>query len=187
MNGDYHPTLWRTARVLANRDRLDCLREVLAHPGASVEKVAEGAGIRENKASLCLRALQSRGLLRARRESRWVYYSADTDPLVPSAAPILSAMRRALAEQKDDEVFRALTAFTHPRRLVVLKTLQTHGSMSGDRLSVVTSISPPALRRHLLKLTSRRLVSVTEEGVCTLANAHCRLCDTFLALIAAGM
>ena len=55
------PTLWRTCRVLANPNRVRCLKAVLKCPGRSVEDVAAAVGLTEVKASLALRALQSRG------------------------------------------------------------------------------------------------------------------------------
>ncbi len=90
-----HPTLWRTCRTLANSRRLACLKAVFANPGSSVEAIAEAAHIPHAQASLCLRALQARGLIRAERQSRWVRYSPVPDSSVPSAAPILTALQRA--------------------------------------------------------------------------------------------
>ena len=121
-----HPTLWRSCRVLANSRRLACLKTVLAHPDLTVESVAERTGLPEDQASLCLRALQARGLLQARRQSRWVLYRPEPDPCVPVAAPLLGALRHALLDDRltEHEIRRSLTAFTHPRRLTILRHLQ---------------------------------------------------------------
>jgi len=180
---DYHPTLWRTCRVLANKQRLLCLKTVINTPQRSVGEVAEICSLPPHKVSMHLRALQSRGLLHASRQSRWVRYAPDPDPLVPCARPILYAMQIAFATLNENEVLRTLTAFTHPRRLAILYQLQTRPSISEDLLSVVTQISSPALWRHLKKLESRNLVAHS-EGTWSLHGAPPRLAHTFLTLIA---
>ena len=183
-NGDdYHPTLWRTCRVLANPHRLTCLKAVLDHPSRSVEEIAAATRLPPNKASMHLRALQSRGLLCALRHSRWVRYSPHPDPLVPCAAPILNAMRAALRAQPEAHILLTLTAFTHPRRLTLLRHLQLCELAFEDSLSTATQISLPALWRHLKKLEARSLILHTSDG--WRLNEHQeRLSDTFLTLIA---
>jgi DNA-binding transcriptional ArsR family regulator len=157
----YHPTLWRTCRVLANAGRVRCLKVVLGRPLSTVGEIARLAEVSETVASEHLRALQARGLIRARRESRWVRYSPDPDPLVKGARRLLAALRRALLVEDGTEsaVIRTLTAFTHPRRLEILRRLQRVESALPESLIVHTRISQPALSRHLGKLESRRLVA----------------------------
>ena len=161
------PTLWRTCRVLANEKRLSCLKAVLEQPGCSVGEIAERVSISEALASEILRALQARGLIRANRQSRWVYYSPKPDPLVVDAGPLFKALRRALlVEGKSErEIIHVLTAFTHPRRLEILRRLQkVPDGVSANDLSVFTRISLPALYRHLAKLTARGLVFCDDTG-----------------------
>lgn len=59
-------------------------------------------------------------------------------------------------------VLRTRTAFTHPRRLQILKAL-AGGEKDGEALRVATGISARALNRHLAKLTSRGVVVM--EGI----------------------
>jgi DNA-binding transcriptional ArsR family regulator len=160
----YHPTIWRTCRVLANPNRLHCLKAVLTTPGAAVGEIAALCGLPHNQACLSLRALQARGLIRPVRESRWVRYHPQADPLVPSAAPILCGISEALLAGKmpDDRVIRCLTAFTHPRRLTILALLHLHRGLPFTRLSRESDVSPAALARHLDKLRRRGLVEETE-------------------------
>lgn len=155
------PTLWRTCRMLANVYRIRCLKVVLENPGLCVGKIAEEMEVPDHHASLYLRALQARGLLRAHRKSRWVYYSAIPDPLVPSAEPIIHAMRSALLTERRSErdLLRDLTAFTHPRRLAILICLLGRGHATAEELTRATHISPPALSRHLKKLSARSLIA----------------------------
>ena len=182
-----HPTLWRTCRTPANRRRLACLKAVLAQPSRTVDELAEIAGLPKDQASLCLRALQARGLIRAERHSRWVRYSPLPDRSVPAAAPILDAMRRAFFDEKmaDPAILYALTAFTHPRRLAILHSLQFNGPQPVEKLSVATQVSPPALWRHLRKLKRRRLTDQTHDGW-QLAPGPTPLAQTMLNLIACG-
>ena len=182
------PTLWRTCRVLANEKRLSCLKAVLEQPGRSVGEISERVSISEALASEILRALQARGLIRANRQSRWVYYSPKPDPLVIDAGPMLKALSRALlVEGKSErEIIHVLTGFTHPRRLEILRRLQkVPDGASVDDLSASTRISLPALYRHLVKLTVRGLVSCDEDGW-RMTRCSGRLETTLLSLLAAG-
>lgn len=181
----YHPTIWRTCRVLANKRRLACLAAVLRHPGESVGVIAASAELPPDQASLCLRALQARGLLQASRENRWVRYFPWPDPLVPVAAPILAGVSQAVlkAGVSEKRFIRCMTAFTHPRRLVVLRCLQQNGPLPFTELARTSRISSTALFRHLKKLEERCLVRATEAGW-ALNPEHDSLADTFLKLIA---
>lgn len=183
---NYHPTLWRTCRVLANAKRISCLRAVLEQPGCTVGAIAVRVRICENQVSEHLRALQARGLIQANRRSRWVYYDPHPDSLVPSARPLLTAMRRVfLTGAKDVDIIHTLTAFTHPRRLEILHYLQKKGPASPDVIGALTKISQPALWRHLRKLALRRLVSCND---CLWRLNRCtgRLEKTLLSLLSSG-
>lgn len=182
---DLYPTIWRTCRVLSNQRRLACLRAVLLNPGDTVGELAHTAALPEDQASLCLRALQARGLLRARRESRWVHYYPLPDPLVPTAAPILAAMEKALLKEKlsETQLIRCLTAFTHPRRLTVLRVLLQNGPTPFMALARKCRISQTALSRHLRKLLERQMVLDGGQGW-TLDPDHTQLADLFLTLTA---
>ena len=185
--GSLNPTLWRTCRVLANEKRLLCLKAVLEQPGSSVGDIAERVCISEALASELLRALQARGLIQAKRQSRWVYYSPKPDPLVVDARPLLGALKRALLVEgrSASEMIHALTAFTHPRRLEILRCLQKAAvDVSMDDLAASTRISLPALYRHLVKLTACELVSCDEKGW-RLTRCPGRLEKTLLSFLAA--
>jgi ArsR family transcriptional regulator len=155
-----HPTLWRTARVLANTTRLRVLCYLLRRPqGATVTQVAERLDLKLPVASLYLRALNARGLLRTERRSRWVWYRVSPDPTLPEIDPILKALRRELrpTDASIRQVIRDATAFTHPRRCVIMQRLG-HGAMRFGELSRSSGISPDALARHVRKLMDRRFL-----------------------------
>ena len=181
----FHPTLWRTCRVLANPRRLACLKAVLTNPGETVGQIAAAVRLPQDQASLCLRSLQSRGLLQATRQSRWVHYTPQPDSLVPIAAPILDGVRQGLLQKgkPDAQMLLCLTAFTHPRRLVLLRLLQKNGPTPSAVLSRISRISQAALFRHLHKLQKRGLVLETEAGW-AINPDHDPLADTFLLLLA---
>lgn len=182
----YHPTIWRTCRVLANARRLACLRAVLLSPGATVGEVAAAAKVPQDQASLCLRALQARGLLHSKRQSRWVRYDPTPDPLVPVAAPILAGISQAVLKERlpEEALIRCLTAFTHPRRLTLLRHLKEKAPMTFSNLARAGRMSETALFRHLKKLADRGLVREADEKW-TLHPKPCPLAKVLLS-VAAG-
>lgn len=183
-NTAYHPTVWRTCRMLAHLSRLACLKVIFQHPSSTVGEVAGTLGIPINQASLFLRALQARGLICAKRQSRWVRYVPLPDPLVPEAAPVLNALRLDMLYMRraEDEIKRTLTGFTHPRRLVILAALHQYSSLSIEALTAATQISRPALSRHLAKLDSRGLARYEGQGW-RLAPPTNPLAETLLQLV----
>jgi len=178
------PTLWRTCRILANGRRLACLNAVVLHPGESVGEIAARVRMPQDQASLCLRALQARGLLHACRDGRWVRYFPRPDPLVPTAAPLLAAMTRAVVDEKRTvkHLVHCLTAFTHPRRLDILLCLRQSASLAFSKLLRQSGMSSPALVRHLRKLQARGLIIERRDGW-TLAPAREPLVDVLLRLL----
>ena len=151
--------------MLAHVNRLACLKVLFEHPSSSVGEVAGSLRVPVNQASMFLRALQARGLIRAQRNSRWVRYVPSPDPLVPESKPILNALRRALINEKRSGAYvrHTLTGFTHLRRLVILICLHEKRAVSAEELARFTRISLPALSRHLNKLAARQLVRYEKQ------------------------
>jgi len=172
----YHPTVWRTCRALMNERRLACLTAVLETPGLSVGEAADKVGLPENQASINLRALQARGLLTARRYGRWIRYFPEPDPLVQHADLVLSALRREWQSPSglnEKRLMGALRAFTHSRRLTILKCLVLMREATCEELVAKARISQPAVSRHLETLRGAGLVRVTERGAWKLvAKSH---------------
>ena len=92
-----NPTLWRTCRTLCGRARLGLLRQILEQPGQNVSQLAGQLEIGVSDASQELRRLQSRGLLTRSCQGASVVYLPTPDPQVPSAAPLLKALRATWA------------------------------------------------------------------------------------------
>jgi DNA-binding transcriptional ArsR family regulator len=163
--GVYHPTVWRTCRALMNERRLACLAVVLRAPGLSVGKIAVESRMPENQASINLRALQARGLIAARRDGVHIRYFAEPDPLVDHAAELLGAVRLELRRAGGRRAALAtLRAFTHARRLTILRHLALRGGATVETLVAKTRISQPAVWRHLTTLLGAGLVCATEQA-----------------------
>ncbi|MBI2193941.1 MAG: ArsR family transcriptional regulator [Planctomycetes bacterium] len=127
----------------------------------AVSEVASAMKIRADLASRYLRAMNARGILKARPTGRFVRYRLAADRTIPAARPLLVSLQRALSCKRDctGNIFRLLTAFTHPRRQKILTALRER-PMTLQQLHVRTRVPQRALRRHLMKLVRRKFVIV---------------------------
>lgn len=158
------PTLWRTCRVLANRTRLQILALLHREPGLSVSHVAGRIGSSIPTASQALRALESRGLLAAQRKGPRVHYRPKLARPDEPLHDLTHALRELLGrELGTDEAFRIVTAFTHPRRIAMVRQLG-RGSLDAARIRTACRVSSPAVTRHLRKLRSRGVVLSNRHG-----------------------
>jgi DNA-binding transcriptional ArsR family regulator len=151
------PTLWRTCRVLANRTRLKMFGLLVDHPRLTVSQVASRSGISEPLASQYLRALNARSLLVPKRRGLWVHYRPATSEETgePIATPL--RMKFGRGQKPIDLIFRLSTAFTHPRRVEILRALKQRPRTLAE-LRQVTGVPRPSLLRHLHKLITRGFV-----------------------------
>ena len=169
-----HPTLWRTCRVLAGETRLQLLRLVVKKPGQTVTNLADSAQIGMSRASQELRRLQSRGLIQAIRERGNVKYDPVPDPLVPSAKPLLEAIKSAFLctpPQPDGPAIAMATALSHPRRIAILQELLDE-PRSFSELRTAVHIPAISLRRHLRLLRRLDLVGQARQTWCFIPNRH---------------
>jgi DNA-binding transcriptional ArsR family regulator len=120
--------------------------------------LARSTGMSEPNASIQLRALNARGLIKATRRALYVYYSAEPNAEVEYAVALLAVLRESY-ECMDPFSFiiRQATAYTHPRRIHIVATLEK-GCMKSGQLSSETGISQQALGRHIAKLRARGIV-----------------------------
>ena len=181
---ELHPSIWRTCRALANRQRLALLRYLLLHPESRVSVLAHDLGLSVSSASQHLRALNARGFLLVRRAGRCVHYRVGSDESVPDAALILKSIAGVLQarEKSVESVFRTVTACTHPRRLEILRLLGRRDLTVGE-MKKATGASQQALHRHLKKLVARGFV-VGNDGRFRCRKARGPLAQT-LQLLAA--
>ncbi|HAL93085.1 MAG TPA: hypothetical protein DCM68_08700 [Verrucomicrobia bacterium] len=169
-----NPTLWRTCRVLAGPTRLRLLRLVLATPGNSVSQLAEEAEIHLSRASQELRRVQSRGLIGVKRQGSFVRYLPEPDPQVPSAHPLLLAMKAAFAlggAAQDKEIGLIATALSHPRRLLIYREL-LDGPRTIPMLRMELRIPFDSLFRHLQVLERGGLVRQKNRIYRATRNSH---------------
>ena len=166
------PTLWRTCRVLAGPTRLELLRRIIESPDRCVTELTEAAGLSETRASQELRRLQARGLVQAVRSARWLRYRPVPDPKVPSAKPLLGAMKAAFARGvADEQTIRVAKAFSNERRLTLVRVLK-EGPAGGEALRRLGGMSKPALFRHLQVLKAGGVARRTGKGWELAPNAH---------------
>lgn len=153
------PTLWRTCRALANRTRLRIMHAVLLKPGLSVSEIAHDFDINVAVVSKYLRELNARGLLQATRQAAEVRYWPEADSSMPQALALLDALSITFRTRKSpgDFIFRKATAFTHPRRILIIRQL-VRQPLRFKEIRIRTGMSATALKRHLRKLMIRGFV-----------------------------
>jgi DNA-binding MarR family transcriptional regulator len=152
------PTLWRTCRVIANEQRLRLLYALFEKDGQCVFELAGETGMSEAHASIHLRALNSRGLIRQHRRDMRLFCNTEANIEVESAKTLLNALRICHSENILLPVLiKQATAFTHPRRIEIIQTIPSSG-ITKDLLWEKTHISFSALSRHLNKLAERGFV-----------------------------
>ena len=152
--------MWRTCRVLANGRRLALLQELIRRPGQSVDCLAASLRITKSISSKYLRDLNARGILRVTRIGRYVQYRIGADPEVADSSLLVPAIVEALKignSTSRASVFKAVTAFTHPRRITIARVLRS-GPRTPTKLCRLTEIPAQSLARHIAKLTRRGLL-----------------------------
>jgi len=77
---------------------------------------------------------------------------------------VASADQRQSQHHRDDALFALFTAFTHVRRLQILRHLSQRGSATAPDLCEELQMSIPAAIRHLGKLESRDIVVRSRVG-----------------------
>jgi DNA-binding transcriptional ArsR family regulator len=156
----FHPTLWRTCRVIANHTRLRIFSQLSRHPNLTVSAVAKAVDLPVPTTSQYLRAMEARGLLEVRRDGRNVRYRlAMTDPAHP-AHGLVKAISLVFKRKPEASaaLFRAATAFTHPRRIEIYRAVK-RSPKTLSQIIAASKIPAWASLRHLHKLEERGFVS----------------------------
>lgn len=176
------PTLWRTCRVVACETRLRLLWLLFENGELCVGELARRAGMSEPNASNQLRALNARGLIQPRRERMRVLYRAEANSGIDFAPRLLEALWKChkLSMPLEGVVWQA-TAFTHGRRIGIVRALNGGKPLSLDALRDATGMSLPALLRHLKKLEARGFAR-RRGRVCRLARPRNPLGRTLLKI-----
>jgi DNA-binding MarR family transcriptional regulator len=112
-----------------------------------------------HNATTQLRALNARGLIVFRREKMRVIYRAEANQSVDYAPELLATLKTCYEQSMSFEtVIRMATAFTHERRIEIIRALYLAKQSSCELLDS-TSMNASPLARHLEKLEDRGFVS----------------------------
>jgi len=164
-------------RALANRRRIAILRLLCVLGELKVSAIAEAASLGLTIVSGHLKLLVAAGILWRRRSGRAVYYrlaGSAADGVTATALSVLRDTFRALGSREprrvaradraesrtrsDVALFASFTAFTHPRRLQILRHLAREGARGIPEMCAALAMSPPACLRHLDKLARRGFI-----------------------------
>ena len=161
---NYQICLWKTCRVLANETRLRILRRLFRGAQLCVQDVAHAENLTEVVASQHLRQLHEHRFLQLERKSKWVFYSAPLADQNCATPHLVNVLKKQLHSSQTDlnRLIHLFTAFTHPRRIDIVKSL-LQNSRGFDELVQRCDISSPALHRHLAKLIDRNFVIETND------------------------
>lgn len=173
-------TIWKTCRVLANETRLRILRRLMRGAEMCVIDLAETEGLSPVVTSQHLRLLHESGFLKQTRKSKWTFYSTVSDPEPPMTKKIHISLKKQLVinEKQIPNLLKLMTAFTHPRRVEIIKQLKA-SPHTFDELTKICAISPEAMHRHLNKLLSRKFIR-EKSGIYILIPAGTELKNTLI-------
>lgn len=110
----------------------------------------------------------------------------DPDPSVRAAKNFLLAMKDALITRgmAEEEVAQAAKAYTHPRRIDIVRALAFTGAIDPNELSAQLQISSDAFYRHFRLLKALGVVQKT-NGTASLLKPQTRLARDLLHIILA--
>ena len=180
------PTLWRTARALANSDRLNLMYLVSTAKGTKgVVELAAEANLPVPTASIYLRALNARGLISVVRSGPYVYYGTGSDRSLPVAMSIQESFRRLFARKSmptgwTGNLLPLLRAYSNPRRESILRLLRNFQPMRYSELRKLSGLCETSFLRHLDILTAAGIVESDTRGSYSLAKPKNSLASVFL-------
>ena len=193
MKEELRPTVWRTARALANKNRLRFLRAIFVSKGTKgVTRLAEDIGVSVSTASIYLRALNARGLVDVKRVSSYVYYGGGKDRSLPEAQLLQDAFRR-LFDRKDlprdwpARIIPVLKAYANARRISIIKIIAGNGPLTFASLLNLADMPETSLLRHLSLLLGGGVVEQDERRQYVIKKPKNSLGQAFLKIITDGM
>lgn len=163
------PELWKTCRILANESRLRILHQLAGCEEMCVKDIALAEQIEEVVAGKHLKQLHEHGFIQLQRKSKWAFYRFE-EPISDTFAVYLATplKRHILQLSRFAEGIRLCTAFTHPRRIAIVKVLMKQ-SRPPEELVQLCDISGQALYRHLNKLAGRNFIQLA-PNICSLTQ-----------------
>lgn len=176
MKNELKPTLWRTARVLANVDRLNLMRLVVNANGKSgVCELALEADLPVPIASIYLRALNARGLISVVRHGSHVYYGTNSDRSLPIAVALQKAFRGIFLKKEmppnwENSFLPIFKAYSNQRREKMISILSENNRMSYKEFQNLVRLGDCSFSRHLKILINAGLVKYDSKGLYSLAK-----------------
>lgn len=181
-------------RVLASRSRLRLLRVIHEQPGLTVEALASAAALSVPVASRHLSSLANYQLAQATPGGRYVRY-APARPRSTSHRFLLEmqaylqdmlgaqqpagVLANVCAEAVEptwtavhDALIKLFTAYTHLRRLFLLRYLARRGASTVEQLCAQLNMSAAAAHRHLHKLQRRGLLMSSADSNSWMMATH---------------
>ena len=184
----------QVCRTVACHTRLKILDFLASHREVSPTDLARRLDIPLPKLSEHLRRLSASGLIQRRHSgvrcycvakspygettlsgklSRWLFRVFRDPSSDSSAVSGKGRVNSRSVESTHQLIFNAATAFTHLRRVQILRHLETRGESDSETMTAQLKMSPSALSRHCAKLARRGVLVAqeTEDGwKCRLAG-----------------
>ena len=179
-------------RALANRERIRILRLVSVLGEMNVSAIAQATRLELSLVSAHLRILSAAGLVWRRRSGRTVGYRPAEragNPVTTAALRSIQSAFRSVHDRKPEVVanadatdsptesdvalFACFTAFTHPRRLQIIRRVAQKDAASLTELATGLSMCPRSCLSHLAKLERRGFIRRRVTGHRT-AYALCK-------------
>ena len=103
-----------------------------------------------------------------------------------AASQFLSAAKSALIDNhmSEREMSNAMRAYTHPRRIAIVRALAHEDNLQRDEIGSMLGISREAMIRHLRKLKTLGVVRLKDETY-SLAKPSSGLAESLRAIILA--
>jgi len=171
-------------RALANETRIRVLRLLAATGESRVTELAKAIRLRPNAVSAHLKVLAAAGLVWRRRSGRNVWYRLADDPTRPIVHDVIDMLRFVFArvaetvlssiaqadqshspDFSDATLFRIFTAYTHPRRLQLIRYLAETSPAWPHDIAAALQMCLPSCYQHIEKLERRELVRQVRQGV----------------------
>ena len=173
VKAELRPTLWRTARALANIRRIELLRLIYtAVKPLDVTMLSERIQLSIPTTSAYLRALNARGLISVIRSGAFVYYGNASDRSLPTAEALQSSFRHLFKGDLPQDWARDLVAlfrgYAHPRRETIIRLLNELQPVAFCTFQRACGFSPTSLLRHISVLVRAGIVLKGEDRLYSL-------------------
>ena len=172
---------WKVCKKLANEERIDVLRKVMASPdkdGLPVGQIADAVRIGQPTTSTYLAQLQDAcGLVACTRQGRYCLYRAVPDSSDAKVAALFQALKKfflaesaswtfANAARPPAPVFMSiLPALANAMRVRLVGFVRAEKRTDREKIVKATKISDINVRRHLACLASCGLTSQGDDGI----------------------